>query len=526
MPPSWSLPDTLRCPVAHRADLHPDDAAICTPERLWTYREMDEAVTATARALQSAGISAGSVVGMRMERSPGAVILLWAIWRIGATAAPLSVRLPAEGLRAAARRCGIQPVITDESRIAGALSDASIGALSASEIVRWTTGGSGAGSQAPSWNLDRDATLVFTSGSTGTPKAALHTLRNHVASARGSNANTPVEAGHRWLLSLPLYHVGGLAVLFRCALGGGAVAIPTGSRPLGPTVEVLDATHLSLVATQARRLLDRMEENGGEAGALLTERLRAVLIGGGAVPAELLDRAVAAGWPVHTTYGCTEMASQVTTTAPGASRDALATAGSLLPHRALRIDVDGPDPGEDEETTRRVGEILLRGDTLFRGYVQPAGEATSGAGDATATDLDPARDEEGWYHSGDRGWMDERGRLHVVGRVDRMFISGGENIQPEELESALERIDGIDRAVVVPVSDADYGRRPVAFVAAADHSVVAWRQSLAEHLPAFKIPDAFEPLPAEAVDGRMKVDRHALRNRAEAAHGTAGRTDD
>jgi O-succinylbenzoic acid--CoA ligase len=324
-----------------------------------------------------------------------------------------------------------------------------------------------------------------------------------------------VNPGDRWLLSLPLYHVGGLAILFRCALGGAGVALPDPEAALAESIESCRATHLSLVATQARRLLDwgttgRGGGESGEEGGGLPGRVRAVLIGGGPVPAPLLDRAVDAGWPAYTTYGCTEMASQVTTTSADASRADLATAGRPLPHRALRIDGDA-DAETSEGSEAEAGEILLGGAVLFRGYVEPDGD-----GDVRLE----ARDEDGWYPSGDRGRIDAEGRLRVIGRVDRLFISGGENIQPEEIEAALQQADGIDRAVVVPVSHAEYGQRPVAFVRAADWNPNEWRRHLAARLPRFKIPDAFEPLPAQAVEGRMKVDRHALRTRAEADYGT------
>jgi O-succinylbenzoic acid--CoA ligase len=411
------------------------------------------------------------------------------------------------------QRISICPVVTDDPTVLGALPEPEL-ARAAGDIVRWNAGGSAPSADAAEVPLDREATLVFTSGSTGTPKAALHTLRNHVASAAGSNANIPVDPGDRWLLSLPLYHVGGLAILFRCALGGASVAIPDPETSLADSIETGRPTHLSLVATQVRRLLDRgptgrAEGGSGEEGGALPGRVRAVLVGGGPVPAALLDRAVSAGWPVHATYGCTEMASQVTTTPPGASRADLATAGRLLPHRALRIDADAETSAGSETGP---GEILLGGAVLFRGYVEPDGQ-----GDMR---LDPARDENGWYPSGDRGRIDAEGRLRVIGRVDRMFISGGENIQPEEIEAALEQAHGIDRVVVVPVRDAEYGRRPVAFVRSADWDPAGWRRHLAARLPAFKIPDAFEPLPAQAVEGRMKVDRHALRSQAEAHYGT------
>jgi O-succinylbenzoic acid--CoA ligase len=263
-------------------------------------------------------------------------------------------------------------------------------------------------------------------------------------------------------------------------MAGAAVAVPDGDRSIAEAVGTTKATHISLVATQFRRLL---RDTDGTPPPFL----RAVLLGGGPVPDALLRQGHAHGWPLHTTYGCTEMASQVTTTAPGASLGTLRTAGRRLPHRRLRI--------ED-------GEILVAGRTLFRGYVTEDG-------------IDDPRADDGWYRTGDRGRLDASGRLHVRGRMDRMFVSGGENVQPEEIEEALERLDGVARAVVVPVPDAEYGHRPVAFLRGpAPIQPQALRKALADLLPRFKIPDAFHSLPEDATQDGLKIDHERLRRQA------------
>jgi O-succinylbenzoic acid--CoA ligase len=139
----------------------------------------------------------------------------------------------------------------------------------------------------------------------------------------------------------------------------------------------------------------------------------------------------------NTTYGLTEMASQVTTTSPAATLQELYTAGRVLPHREVSISESG--------------RILVQGETLFAGYVGGEG-------------VDRPLDAGGWFHTGDLGELDEAGYLSVRGRVDNMFVSGGENVQPEEVEEALCRLEGVEEAVVVPVEDEEFGARPVAFV--------------------------------------------------------------
>jgi O-succinylbenzoic acid--CoA ligase len=362
-------------------------------------------------------------------------------------------------------------------RAAGRAADVRI--LSPNEHIQ-TDGGEGSPLESSqSLSDDQPATILFTSGSTGTPKAALHTWGNHRYSAKGANANLPLQPGDRWLLSLPLYHVGGLAILVRCALAGAAVVLSPDA-PLHESLRTTDATHVSLVATQLRRLLDA--KTGGPPDAL-----RAVLLGGGPIPDSLLRRGRERGWPLLTSYGCTEMASQVTTTAPGDSLDDLSTAGRRLHHRRVRIVDD---------------EIQVKGAPLFRGYVTDEG-------------LDDPRTDDGWYRTGDRGCLDASGRLHVTGRIDRMFVSGGENIQPEEIEMTLEQLDAVERAVVVPVSHPEYGHRPVAFVRLrTDVDCPDFERVLRRRLPGFKIPDAFHSLPDEGDSEGLKIDRSALRERA------------
>ena len=329
---------------------------------------------------------------------------------------------------------------------------------------------------------ERPATIIFTSGSTGAPKAALHTFGNHYHSALGSNANIALRPGDRWLHSLPLYHVGGLSIIFRCLLAGATVAFPQPGTTLGESIAGLAATHISVVSTQLSRLLRESANLGG---------LEAVLMGGGPVPSSLVDEALVRGLPLHTSYGLTEMASQVTTTPPGASLRELRTSGRALPGREVSLS--------------ERGEILVRGATLFAGYVE--GEES-----------DRPLDEEGWFHTRDLGELDESGYLRVGGRLDNLFISGGENVQPEEIEEALCRLNGVDEAVVVPVSDEEFGARPVAFVRMNDAEPRDLARELEPVLPRFKIPVSFHPWPEEARRG-MKADRAALGERARRLRG-------
>ena len=452
-----AIPDPVRA-----AEVRPDAPAVLTPDETVTYADLDRRVAAMAARLRAHGLGRGDRLAIYRSTDLDTLVLLLASFREGVVIAPLNTRQPPAAVPALLDRIACRTLAAaPDSAFAGLdLLDFSEPSIDHRPLPT------------VHWQLGDPATLIFTSGSTGTPKAALHTLGNHVASARGSNEFFGLGSGDRWLLDLPLYHVGGLAVLVRCVLAGAAVVLPGTSHRV---------THASMVATQLLRALrDNTDALSG---------LKAILLGGSAIPPGLLSEAHVRGLPVHTSYGMTEMASTVTATPPGATREALGTSGVVLPGRELRLAEDG--------------EILVRGETLFAGYLE--GETVE------------RPDRNGWFPTGDLGAWEEVGgepMLRVVGRKDNLFISGGENVQPEEVEAALGRLPGVRRAVVVSIADEEFGQRPVAFVDADDWAPEAWREALGASLARFKVPAAFYPWPDDAEAG-MKVSRAALAARAE-----------
>jgi o-succinylbenzoate---CoA ligase len=433
----------------------------------------------SAAAFRLGGFEPGSRVALYLPKDERYVALVLALIRAGHVASPISDRLPPRGVTRLLERAACSALISEDQKILQA-----VGLLKPGPAVLLEEGHQDFSRHSRPADIpqERPATIIFTSGSTGAPKAALHTFGNHYYSALGSNVNIALRPGDRWLHSLPLYHVGGLSILFRCLLARATVALPQPGTTLGESIGGLAATHISLVSTQLSRLLRESADLGG---------LEAILMGGGPVPSSLVDEALARGLPLHTSYGLTEMASQVTTTPPGASLKELRTSGRALPGREVSIS-DG-------------GEILVRGETLFAGYVE---------GEELVLPLDA----EGWFHTGDLGELDEDSYLRVGGRMDNLFISGGENVQPEEVEEALCQLEGVDEAVVVPVPDEEFGARPVAFVRAAGREPEELAQELEPVLPRFKIPITFHPWPEEARRS-MKVDRAALVERARRLRG-------
>lgn len=295
------------------------------------------------------------------------------------------------------------------------------------------------------------ATYLFTSGSTSSPKIACLSFENYRFSAEGSIHATRLEKNDRWLLSLPLYHVGGLAILFRCMLADAIVVLS--DYPLLDAILAHQITHLSIVPTQLYRLLLEDQKKLEKAA----KQLKIVLLGGAPVSELLLKQGKEAGLPLHPTYGLTEMCSQVTMDPlPGS-----------LPYREIKFAEDG--------------EILVKGKTLFMGYYNFPLELDHG----------------GWFATKDLGKWRPDGTLQVLGRKDLLFISGGENIQPEEIETALLNLEGIYEAIVVPKEDPEFGMRPFAFIQTklTKDYFKSIQEQLKKTLPSYKIPVGIAFLP-------------------------------
>ena len=464
--------ETILCPVRANAESRPEAPALITSEKTWSWAELDELVSSTAVYFDNIAPS-GSRIAVQMPNSPELVALILAALRTGHVLALISTRLPKKAARERIEAIGAYEVEGNDRRLQTADRRDQTIQPQPSSVLRPP---SSLPTTLPSIPLSHPATIAYTSGTTGTPKAALHTVGSHVWSARGLTEAIPLVPEDRWLLNLPLYHVSGLAIVYRCALAGAAVVLPGSEMSTGEAIRTFGVTHTSLVATQLYRLLR-------EDFSLNT--LKAVLLGGSAIaPASLAD-AAERGLPIHTSYGLTEMVSTVSSTPPGAERDDLATSGKLLPHSELAI-LDG--------------EIHVRGRPRFAGYVDD-------------DQLISPFDEEGWFATGDLGFLDEAGRLHVTGRKDNRFISGGENIQPEEIEAALNALPGVVQAVVVPVADDEFGQRPVAFVQLeGELDAQAIRTSLEATLPHFKLPVAVYSWPG--LEG-VKPGRTSLQHEAE-----------
>ncbi|HLV66600.1 MAG TPA: AMP-binding protein [Polyangiaceae bacterium] len=402
----------------------PERVALITPERAFTYAELAERCEGAARALAALGAIPGQrPVALVLRPTVASLVPLLALIAYGVPVLLLHPRLPTADRAALAHRAGAVAVLTpDAEPLPGARGSA----------------------PSPPRALDPDSplALVPTSGSSGAPKLVVLSRSAFVASARASAANLPLGPDDRWLLCLPVAHVGGLSIVTRALAAHAAViAYDPGSAGLLARVPELasvlrrtGATLLSAVPTLLRALLDASPRWSPP------PTLRAVLLGGAATPVGLLERARARHVPVLVTYGLTEACSQVTTTPLGTEpviADGRVSAGRVLPGIELALDEQG--------------RIRLRGPTLCAGYLD--GEAPF--------------DADGFLVTDDLGRLDEHGNLFVLGRASERIVTGGENVDPAQVEAVLHTLEGVSSACVFGVPDERFGEL-VACALAAD----------------------------------------------------------
>ncbi|MFC5706978.1 AMP-binding protein [Aeromonas eucrenophila] len=455
------------CPVRHWARLAPERIAIHGDAPL-SYRQLDARLNALCRQLESAGFSTGDRFAAVVRGAQADVLIAWACVRSGIVFCPLNPAFP----------------LSRQAELATQLAVAAF--WSAGEIpdgpwqpLRLECEAELAAEEEP-WPLDPAQlnNMILTSGSSGTPKAVVHRLANHLASARGSASLIPLDGDCGWLLSLPLFHVGGYAILFRVFLAGASLVLDDRGQPLKARLESQPVTHLSLVPTQLWRLLAQGFDPA-------RTRLRELLLGGAAIPQPLVSRLRAMGLTPKVSYGLSEMGSQVCTGQPTGA----GVVGKPLPGREACI---------------RQGEICVRGATLFAGYFK-------------AGRLERPLDEEGWFHTRDKGYFTENGELVVEGRLDNLFISGGENIQPETIEQRLVDHPAVAQALVVPIPSDEWGQRPAAFIdwhgePVSHAELTTWIRTT---LPGYMVPDRWLPWPD--LGGNLKPSRTQLATLAASA---------
>lgn len=516
-----SATDARTIPVLLRAMAreHPDTEAVVDGERRYTYGELEEWVRRASTALVGAGIGVGDTVAVWAPNSAEWIVTQLAVASVGSVLVPLNTRFQGPEAEYVLRRSRARILFTVDEFLGRSYPDllrrAEVPDLR--EIVlferfeSFVAERSSAPSEAQA--AERAAAvqpadwldLMFTSGTTGHPKGVRSRHGDSIRSFRYYAANLGITHGDRYLLVNPLFHTFGSKAGVVAALTAGATLYPVTVYDPAAAAALIAAERIT-VFPGPPTIYHSLLQLPADVRASLRS-LRLAVTGAAAVPVELLRRMeTELGFDVVlTAYGLTETIGLVTMCRVGDPPEVVsATSGRAIPGLEVRtVRVDGSDCGPEE-----AGEVVVRGYAVMDGYFEDP--------EATAEAIDTG----GWLHTGDVGILDVDGGLRITDRIKDMFIVGGFNAYPAEIEAALMEAPGVAQVAVVGVPDERLGEVGAAFVVPRSGQVVD-RDSLIEFarrtMANYKVPRSVVIVDSLPVNAGGKVMKHLLRQEAAGA---------
>lgn len=424
--------------------------------RRYTFAEFDAAVNRAARLLVSQGIRKGDAVSLLMPNSAEYVIAYFACWKLGAIAGPVNSLLKAHEIeyvisdseaKALMVHSDFLPIIEGIRQQLPTLQAVIRFDDEATATKDFTDDSSSIDSNLADSNLDSEAIIIYTSGTTGKPKGCLLTHGNLIANARQISQWLGFTKDDRLLSMMPLFHMNAVSVTTMAALyaGGSTVVSPKFSASrFWQIISDFQITSFGSVATMLSMLLSTYPE--GVPKGLTTGQLRFAMCGSAPVPAEVMKRFEETfDCLVIEGYGLSESTCRSTFNPPDKRR----RPGSC--GLAIGNEMKVVDEEDREVATGELGEIVLRGENILKGYYKNE--------EATATAF-----RNGWFHTGDIGYRDADGFFYIVDRKSDMIIRGGENIYPREIDEVLYEHPAVAAAATIGVPDPLYGEEVAAFV--------------------------------------------------------------
>ncbi|HEX8098151.1 MAG TPA: long-chain-fatty-acid--CoA ligase [Pyrinomonadaceae bacterium] len=475
-------PKSLRGLLERRAEGAPDKHFLFSEAdgRRYTYAEFDRAVNRAGKLLASRGIKKGDVVSLLMPNSVEYVTAYFACFKLGALAGPVNSLLKSHEMafvignsEAKALLVGSE-FLPQVEKIRGGLPDLRDVIVFDDEARATAEIDDNALLPRVDIRPDDEAIIIYTSGTTGKPKGCLLTHGNLIANARQIAGWLKFTEADKLLTVMPLFHMNAVSVTTMAPLyaGGSTVVSPKFSaKRFWRIISDYEITSFGSVATMLSMLLAAYP--GGVPEGLKTDQLRFAMCGSAPVPAEVLRKFEETfNCLVVEGYGLSESTCRSTFNPPDERRRA-GSCGLPIGNEMRVVDDD-----DNEVPDGTLGEIVLRGENILKGYYKNA-EATARAF------------RNGWFHTGDVGYRDPEGFFYIVDRKSDMIIRGGENIYPREIDEVLYQHPAVAAAAVIGVPDTLYGEEVAAFVVLKEGGTVTEDEIISfcrERLADYKCP--------------------------------------
>ena len=464
-----------------RAQLSPQKTAIVYQGQRFSFAQVAQKVHQQAQLLQGLNIKNQDRVAIFGTNSLETYYNILALQQLGAIIVFLNIRLAPNELAYQIENAQVKFCLVDSTLTDSAISQVSQVHLISQQQLKEVT----PKSYTPvAVDLAQVASIMYTSGTTGQPKGVLQTWGNHWSSAINTLLNFEVTSQDAWLCTVPLFHISGFSILLRSLIYGITLYLEPhfDAQKCQQLLVKEPITIFSVVPTMLKQLLEKHTQP-------YNSHFRIMFLGGGPIDLPTLKSCQKYQIPTIQSYGMTETCSNVAALKPEDALRKLGSAGQALFSNQLRID-----------PPNSVGEIQLQSPALAVGYWHNQELYQS---KFTA---------DGWYKTGDVGYLDAENFLFVKGRIDEMFISGGENIFPLEIENVYSQLPSIQDFVVTHKKDALYGAVPIAYFTSSDRNLQ--RQVLQnfgrQHLAHYKVPVEFRQIQQFPRTASGKIQRTAL----------------
>ncbi|WP_108672242.1 o-succinylbenzoate--CoA ligase [Peribacillus acanthi] len=469
-----------------RADLSPHRIALSFEKEEISFKQLFEGSQRVATVLYRMGISKKSRVALLGRNHIDSVFVFHALLQLGTEIVMLNNKLTVAELAYQIQDSNSECIISDNKFMEKVRSFKPI--LIDSILTEANRMDEIDAPILDEFEMNRTATIMYTSGTTGQPKGVMQTFGNHWWSAVGSVLNLGLREEDCWLCTVPIFHISGLSILFRSLFYGMKVLLHERfhEEKANEAIFQQGVTIASVVTSMLNRMLLEMGKQ------TYPSTFRCMLLGGGPAPLTVLETCKQKGIPVYQTYGMTETSSQIVTLPPEYSLAKLGSAGKPLFPCSIKIMND-----EVEAVHGEAGEIAVKGPNVTKGYLFKE-EAT----------LKSVKD--GWFLTGDIGYLDSEGFLYVLDRRSDLIISGGENIYPAEIENVLMQHSAIYEAGVTGIEDEIWGQTPVGFVVLHEGKKISSEELelfCRGKLAAYKVPKCFyfvNELPRNASNKLMR----------------------